>query len=83
MNKGREEQFGPYRLDGLIGRGGMGEVHRAFDLGRQRVVAVKRMPAPLGADPTYRARFQHEAMIAARMRNPHVIPIHDYGEIDG
>jgi serine/threonine protein kinase, bacterial len=83
MSKGPAEQFGPYRLDGLIGRGGMGEVHRAFDLARQRVVAVKRMPAHLGADATFRERFQHEALIAARMRNPHVIPIHDYGQIDG
>jgi YVTN family beta-propeller protein len=83
MSQGPREQFGPYRLDALIGRGGMGEVHRAFDLGRHRVVALKRMPAHLGADAAYRARFQHEATIAARMRNPHVIPIHDYGEIDG
>jgi YVTN family beta-propeller protein len=77
------EQFGPYRLAGLIGRGGMGEVHRAYDLDRDRVVALKRMPRHLGADPGFRARFEAEARIAARMRNPHVIPIHDYGEIDG
>jgi serine/threonine-protein kinase len=83
MSQGPNEQFGPYRLDGLIGRGGMGEVHRAFDLARHRTVALKRMPAHLGADSAFRARFQHEAMIAARMRNPHVIPIHDYGEIGG
>jgi serine/threonine-protein kinase len=83
VSAGAREQFGPYRLDGLIGRGGMGEVHRAFDLSRNRVVAVKRLPAHLGADREFRARFQHEAMIAAQMRNPHVIPIHDYGEIGG
>jgi serine/threonine protein kinase, bacterial len=83
MSQRPGELFGQYRLDELIGRGGMGEVHRALDLARHRVVAVKRMPAHMGADPAYRARFQHEAMIAARMRNPHVIPIHDYGEIDG
>jgi serine/threonine protein kinase, bacterial len=77
------EVFGHYRLDGLIGRGGMGEVHRAYDLNRSRTVALKRLPAHLGADPAFRARFEAEARIAARMRNPHVIPIHDYGEIDG
>src|SRR4051812_12094184 len=77
------ECFGPYRLDGLIGRGGMGEVHRAHDLDRDRVVALKLMPRHLGADPAFRLRFEAEARVAARMRNPHVIPIHDYGEIDG
>src|SRR4051794_19617820 len=77
------EWFGPYRLDGLIGRGGMGEVHRAYDVDRDRVVALKLMPRHLGADPAFRLRFEAEARVAARMRNPHVIPIHDYGEIDG
>jgi serine/threonine-protein kinase len=77
------EWFGPYRLDGLIGRGGMGEVHRAHDIDRDRVVALKLMPRHLGADPAFRHRFEAEARVAARMRNPHVIPIHDYGEIDG
>jgi serine/threonine-protein kinase len=77
------ELFGRYRLDGLIGRGGMGEVHRAYDLDRDREVALKLMPHHMGVDPAFRARFEAEARIAARMRNPHVIPIHDYGEIDG
>ncbi|WP_214406662.1 protein kinase domain-containing protein [Pseudonocardia lacus] len=79
----RGEMFGPYRLEGLIGQGGMGEVHRAFDVERTRLVALKRMPRHLGSDPEFRARFSVEAQIAARMRNPHVIPIHDYGQIDG
>jgi serine/threonine-protein kinase len=79
----RGEMFGPYRLEGLIGQGGMGEVHRAFDIERNRLVALKRMPRHLGSDPDFRARFSSEAQIAARMRNPHVIPIHDYGQIDG
>jgi len=79
----RGEMFGPYRLEGLIGQGGMGEVHRAYDVERSRLVALKRMPHHLGSDPEFRARFSAEAQIAARMRNPHVIPIHDYGTIDG
>ncbi|MCO1654039.1 protein kinase domain-containing protein [Pseudonocardia humida] len=79
----RGQMFGPYRLEGLIGQGGMGEVHRAFDVERSRLVALKRMPHHLGSDPEFRARFSAEAQIAARMRNPHVIPIHDYGQIDG
>ncbi|MGQ0573944.1 MAG: protein kinase domain-containing protein [Pseudonocardia sp.] len=78
-----EETFGPYRLQGLLGRGGMGEVHRAFDTGHQRVVALKLLPEHLGADPEFRARFRREAQIAATLRDPHVVPIHAYGEVDG
>ena len=75
--------FGPYRLQELIGRGGMGEIYRAYDTARGRVVALKRLPAALAADPVFQARFRSEAALAARLREPHVIPIHDFGEIDG
>src|SRR4051794_7151861 len=77
------EVFGPYRLDAFVGRGGMGEVFRAFDLRRNRVVALKRMSRHLITDPEYRKRFQRESALAARLREPHIIPIHDYGEING
>ena len=77
------EWFGPYRLEELIGRGGMGEVFRATDTVRKRVVALKRLPASLAADPSYQRRFRSESEIAAQLRSAHVIPIHDYGEING
>jgi len=77
------EWFGPYRLEELIGRGGMGEVFRATDTARKRVVALKRLPASLAADPSYQRRFRSESEIAAQLRSAHVIPIHDYGEING
>ena len=79
----QESMFGPYRLQELIGRGGMGEVYRAYDTSRGRVVALKRLPAALAADPMFQARFRSEAALAARLHEPHVIPIHDFGEIDG
>ena len=75
--------FGPYQLQEVIGRGGMGEVYRAYDTSRGRVVALKRLPASLAVDPTFQARFRAEAALAARLHEPHVIPIHDFGEIDG
>ncbi len=77
------ERFGPYRFESLIGRGGMGEVFRAWDERRNRVVALKRLPRQMAQDREFRARFQRESALAAKLREPHIIPIHDYGEIDG
>lgn len=75
--------FGRYRLIELIGRGGMGEVWRAFDTETQRVVAVKVLPANLASDPVFEQRFRREALAAAGLSDPHVVPIHHFGEIDG
>lgn len=76
-------QFGPYELKELIGLGGMGEVYRAYDTARERMVALKLLRADVAADPSYRDRFRRESRIAARLQEPHVIPVHDFGEIDG
>ncbi|HEX4395580.1 MAG TPA: sensor domain-containing protein [Mycobacterium sp.] len=75
--------FGRYRLVKLLGAGGMGEVWRAQDTETDRVVAIKLLPQYLSADEEFQQRFRREAHAAASLNNPHVIPIHHYGEIDG
>jgi serine/threonine protein kinase len=75
--------FGRYRLLELLGRGGMGEVWRAHDTATNRTVAIKVLPPQLAQDDTFVQRFRREAETAARLNNPHIIPIHTYGEIDG
>jgi serine/threonine kinase PknH len=76
--------FGHYRLIELLGRGGMGEVWRALDTAtNNRTVAIKLLPPQLAADRGFVQRFRREADAAARLNNPHIIPIHTYGEIDG
>jgi serine/threonine-protein kinase len=76
-------RFGPYELQTLIGVGGMGEVYRAHDTVKERMVAVKVLRAEMAADTSYQARFRRESRMAARLQEPHVIPVHDFGEIDG
>ena len=75
--------FGRYRLIELLGRGGMGEVWRAHDTSTNRTVAIKLLPPHLAQDHAFVQRFRREAEAAARLNTPHVIPIHNYGEIDG
>jgi predicted Ser/Thr protein kinase len=74
--------FGRYQLIELLGRGGMGEVWRAYDTTIDREVALKMLLPHFAKDPDFEKRFRREARAAARLANPHVVPIHDVGEID-
>ncbi|MGB9308681.1 MAG: serine/threonine-protein kinase PknD [Mycobacterium sp.] len=76
-------RFGPYHLMQLLGRGGMGEVYQAEDTRKHRVVALKLISPQFSTDAVFRARMQREADTAGRLSEPHIVPIHDYGEIDG
>nr|WP_275889337.1 Stk1 family PASTA domain-containing Ser/Thr kinase [Nakamurella flavida] len=75
---------GRYRLGALIARGGMSAVYRAVDLRLDRPVAVKVMNPLYGDDPAFQARFEREARLAAGLRHPGVVAVHDQGrELDG
>lgn len=60
-----------------------GEVYRAYDTRTDRVVALKVLPVAMAADDTFQQRFRRESHAAAGLNDPHVVPIHGFGEIDG
>ena len=71
---------GRYRIDELIGRGGMATVYRGYDLTLGRAVAVKLLRRNLADDSTFRTRFRLEAQAASRMANPTIVRVYDAGE---
>jgi serine/threonine kinase PknH len=75
--------FGPYLLKRAIGRGGMGEVYEAEHTVKGWTVALKLMSESVSSDPVFRERMKREARITGRLQEPHVVPVHDYGEIGG
>lgn len=75
--------FGPWRIDRLIGRGGMGVVYLATDRRLGRPVAIKLIADDRAEDPAFRDRFEREAQLTAAIDHPNVIPVYAAGEIDG
>jgi hypothetical protein len=71
---------GNYRIERAVGRGGMGVVYLAMQLGLNRRVALKVIAPDLAEDPGYRDRFKHEAQVAASIDHPNVIPVYEAGE---
>ncbi len=74
--------FGKYEIRRLLGKGGMGQVYEAYDTGMGRRVALKLLNDQYANDEKFRTRFLRESHAAAILQEPHVIPIHDCGEID-
>src|SRR4051812_14440138 len=75
--------FAGHRIDGIAGRAGMGVVYRATDLALDRPVALKLIVPSLAGDPVFRARFERECRLAARLDHPNVVPVFHAGAEGG
>ena len=75
--------IGSYRVEAVLGQGGMGVVYRAEDLRLERLVALKLLRASLADDDGYRERFLRESRLAASIEHAAIVPIYDAGETDG
>lgn len=76
-------RLGHYRVDGVIGKGGMSVMYRATDVRLGRKVALKVIAEHLGGDPEFRERFADEARNTSAVDHSHVVPLYDFGESDG
>jgi hypothetical protein len=76
-------QLGHYRIERVIGRGGMGVVYLARDLGLDRYVALKVLSPELAENDTFRERFTRESTQAAAIEHANIVPIYDAGEVEG
>ncbi len=72
-------RLGPYEIESLLGKGGMGEVYRARDTRLDRSVAIKVLPAELSEDKTYRKRLEREAKTISQLQHPNVCMLLDIG----
>src|SRR5262245_21641365 len=72
-----------YRIEGILGRGGMGVVYKARHLALKRTVALKMVLSGGHAGPRELARFRTEAEAAARLQHPNIVTVHEVGEAGG
>ena len=77
------EPLGDFRIERGLGRGGMGVVYEAWQLSLQRRVALKVLPLAAVMDPRQLARFKNEALAAAALNHPHIVPVYGVGEARG
>ena len=73
---------GRYKIEALLGQGGMSAVYRAFDPNLRRAVAIKLIHPHLSTDPNFVGRFKEEAAAVARLRHPNIVQVHDFN-LDG
>jgi serine/threonine-protein kinase len=72
-----------YKVESVLGRGGMGIVYVARQRSPERRVALKLIDPAMSGDATFRERFLREARAAAAIEHPHILPVYDAGEVDG
>src|SRR6266545_6386580 len=75
--------LGPYRIERVLGRGGMSVVYEARELSLDRTVALKVLAPELAEDEEFRARFSRESRVAAALEHPNVVPVYAAGELGG
>ena len=75
--------LGGYRIGAVLGRGGMGVVYLAEDLGLGRKVAMKLLAPHLAEDTAFRERYLRESQLAASLDHPNIVPVYEAGEADG
>ncbi len=77
------QQLDEYRLEALLGQGGMARVYRGFDVRLKRKAAIKVIDTPFRTDPDYVKRFEREAQAIAQLKHPHIVGVYRYGEASG
>ncbi len=77
------KQLGSYQIVAPLGEGGMAVVYKAYQPAMDRYVALKILPRHFASDPQFISRFQQEAKLLAKLQHPHILPVFDFGEMDG
>jgi len=77
------KKLAQYKITGLLGKGGMGEVYEAMDTGLKRLVALKILPPEVAADPESVERFQREAESLAALSHPNIVTIYSVERTEG
>ena len=75
--------FGVYEIAAPLGEGGMAAVYKAYQPAMKRFVAVKVLSRKLAESGEFTTRFQREALMLAQLQHPHILPVFDYGQVDG
>ncbi|VAW39059.1 hypothetical protein MNBD_CHLOROFLEXI01-5233, partial [hydrothermal vent metagenome] len=82
MNESLPSQIGRYKIESLLGRGGMAVVYLASDPYMERPVAIKVLLKDRSYDDSLRSRFKRESRMVASLNHPAIVPVYDFGEED-
>jgi serine/threonine protein kinase len=77
------KELDEYRIEALLGKGGMARIYRGLDVRLRRRVAIKVIDTPFRADSDYVMRFEREAQAIAQLEHPNIVRLYRYGEVDG